>query len=123
MFGNEKSTKDRQKERERKKRGTRKYGQAKLKHSRMGVYSCFYVLAAVLIVAACILISFLMSGKTAGFIGGLGILSIVLGILGVRAGMKGLREREKNYITCKIGIVGNMLFLVFLLMIFIGGLR
>ena len=29
MFGNEKSTKDRQKERERKKRGTRKYGQAK----------------------------------------------------------------------------------------------
>ena len=32
MFGNEKSTKDRQKERERKKRGTRKYGQAKLKH-------------------------------------------------------------------------------------------
>ena len=63
MFGNEKSTKDRQKERERKKRGTRKYGQAKLKHSRMGVYSCFYVLAAVLIVAACILISFLINDK------------------------------------------------------------
>ena len=47
MFGNEKSTKDRQKERERKKRGTRKYGQAKLKHTRMGVKNSFYVNEAV----------------------------------------------------------------------------
>ena len=123
MFGNERNVKDRKREKEYKKRGTRKYGQAKLKHSRMGRHSCVYGLLGILVLAVCIFTAFWMHGKAVGFIGGFGLLSIVLGILGVRAGIKGLREREKNYSTCKIGIVGNTVLLIFLLAIFIGGLK
>ena len=44
MGAGKKDARDRQKEQEkgRKKRGSRKYGQAKMKHSRMGIYSCVY---------------------------------------------------------------------------------
>ena len=86
MFGNGKSAEERQREKDRKKRGTRKYGQAKYKHSHMGVVSC------------------------------------VLSILGINAAVKGFRERERNYITCKIGLPVNGIVLILFLVIFIGGL-
>ena len=39
MFGNKKSAQEKALEKERKKYGTRKYGQTVLKHSRMGIWS------------------------------------------------------------------------------------
>lgn len=123
MAGNERNARERQRERDRKKRGTRKYGQAKLKHSRMGVYSCFYAGITICILAAGILTAYMTAGSAAGIVGGMGILSVFLGILGLRAGIKGLREREKNYITCRVGIILNVLVLLLLILIFTGGLR
>ena len=123
-MGMAKSTKDRQKEKEkeRKKRGSRKYGQAKFKHSRMGIYSCVYAGASLAILLICILAAFVMRGNTFGIIGGLGIVSIVLAAFGIRAGVKGMREREKRYITCKAGIAGNIVILLGLAARFLGGL-
>ena len=63
-----------------------------------------------------------MRGNTFGIIGGLGIISIVLAALGIRAGVKGMREREKRYITCKAGITVNIIILLGLAAIFLGGL-
>ena len=40
MFGIGKSAEERQREKERKKRGARKYGQTNYKHSRKGIVSC-----------------------------------------------------------------------------------
>lgn len=123
-MGMAKSTKDRKKEKEkdRKKRGSRKYGQAKFKHSRMGIYSCVYAGGSLAILLICILAAFVMRGNTFGIIGGLGIISIVLAALGIRAGVKGMREREKRYITCKAGITLNIIILLGLAAIFLGGL-
>ena len=121
-MGMAKSTKDRQKEKDRKKRGSRKYGQAKFKHSRMGIYSCVFAGGALAILLICILAAFVMRGKTFGLIGGLGIVAIVLAALGVRASVKGMREREKRYITCKAGMAGNIVILLGLAAIFLGGL-
>ncbi len=58
MGAGKKDAKHRQKEKEkdRKKRGSRKYGQAKLKHSRMGIYSCVYAGCALAILLICILL-------------------------------------------------------------------
>ncbi len=120
-MGMAKSTKDRQKEKEkdRKKRGSRKYGQAKFKHSlRMGIYSCVYAGGALTILLICILAAFVMRGNTFGLIGGMGIVSIVLAALGIRASVKGMREREKRYITCKAGMAGNIVILLGLAAIF-----
>lgn len=46
MFGNKKSAQEKALEKERKKYGTRKYGQTVLKHSRMGIWSCWYAAGA-----------------------------------------------------------------------------
>ncbi|WP_122641888.1 DUF6142 family protein [Luxibacter massiliensis] len=114
--------KQREKEHGRKKRGSRKYGQAKQKHSRMGVHSLIYAGLSLSLLLICILIAFVMKGNTFSFIGGLGIVSMVLAIFGIRASVKGMREREKRYITCKLGIAGNILILLGLISIFVGGL-
>lgn len=105
-----------------KKRTLRKYGQARLKHSRMGKYSCYLALSSFLVLTVSVLTAFFMRGKTVGFLGGLGILAVVLAGLGIRAGVKGRREREKSYVTCWIGIAGNLVILTGLVMIFFGGL-
>lgn len=123
MFGNGKDAEDRQKQKERKKRGTRKYGQAKYKHSHMGIVSCSCAGAALVLLAGCILYAYLARGAAAGIVGGIAIVSLILSILGIRAAAKGFRERERNYLTCKIGLPGSALVLLLLLVIFIGGLR
>lgn len=125
MGAGKKDAKERQreKEKERKKRGSRKYGQAKMKHSRMGIYSCVYAGLSFALILSCILIAFVMRGNTWGFVGGMGIVSVILAVIGIRSSIKGMREREKNYITCKAGLAGNILILLGLITIFIGGLR
>lgn len=122
MFGKEKNAEERQKEKERKKRGTRKYGQAKYKYSRMGAISCGCAAAALLLLAGCILYAYLARGAAAGIISGIAVVSLVLSIMGIRAAVKGFRERERNYLTCKIGLPGSTLVLILFLAIFIGGL-
>lgn len=105
-----------------KNRTIRKYGQASLKHSHMGVHSLIYGAASLALVIACIGTAFVMRGETYSFIGGLGILAILGTGFGMRAGIKGLRERERKYLTCKVGIVLNGLILFGLILIFLGGL-
>ena len=121
MFGKGKSTEERMREKERKKRGTRRYGQANLRHSHMGIYSCWFATGSFAILLGSILIAFFMHGETGGFIGGFGILSIVLAVMGIRAGVTGLRDRETNYLTCKIGMSVSIVVLLVLVVIFIGG--
>lgn len=65
----------------------------------------------------------LRGAQRAGIVGGIAIVSLILSILGIRAAAKGFRERERNYLTCKIGLPGSALVLLLFLVIFIGGLR
>ena len=122
MGTQKKDAKAKQKEKTQKKGRFRKYGQTKLKHSRMGIYSCVYAAISFVLLLICILIAFVMRGNTFGIIGGIGILSIVLAVFGIRASIKGMREREKRYITCKAGMAGNIVILLGLILIFLGGL-
>lgn len=110
-------------EREKKKCSSGKYGQTKRKHSRMGIYACVQAGLSFAMILICIFIAFVLRGKTWGFIGGLGLISVILAISGVRFAIKGMRERERKYITCKAGLAGNIVILVGLLTIFIGGLK
>ncbi|MGC4018992.1 MAG: hypothetical protein QM793_07045 [Muricomes sp.] len=122
-MGTEKrDAKAKQKEKKQKQGGSRKYGQAKLKHSRMGIYSCIYAAISLALLLTCILIAFVMRGNTFGIVGGVGIISIVLAGFGIRASRKGMLEREKRYTTCKAGLAGNIVILLLLAAIFLGGL-
>ena len=54
MFGIGKSEEERRREKERKKRGMRKYGQSYLKPSRRGRISCWCTGGSLVILAGCI---------------------------------------------------------------------
>ena len=123
MFGNGKSAEERQREKERKKRGARKYGQAKYKHSHMGVVSCVLAGASIAALGGCILYSYLVRGAAPGIVGGIAVIAFALSVLGINAAVKGFRERERNYITCRIGLPVSGVVLILFLAIFIGGLR
>lgn len=122
MPANNRNAERRKQEKERKKYETGKYGQVQLKHSRGGIRSCGYAAAAFVILSAAILLAFCQHGNSQGFAGGLGALSIVAVILGIRSSVAGRRERDRKYRTCWIGLVLNVFLLLFLLGIFIGGL-
>lgn len=123
MFVMGKNAEQRQKEKERKQRGARKYGRAKLKNSRKGILSCMSGAGALLILFGCVLYAFAARGEAAGIVGGIAIISLLLSAWGIRCAMRGFRERERNYLTCKIGLPVNAAALILFFAIFIGGLR
>lgn len=118
-------TKERDRERDRKKdkkkRGNRKYGQAKLKYSKKGITSCVIAGAVAFVILSSVVITYLYKGKAAGYIGGLGVSALLFAGAGIMQGIRGFKERDKDYRTCKVGIGLNIFFLVSLLVFFLGG--
>lgn len=112
---------ERGKKRDKKKRGNRKYGQAKLKHSKKGITSCVVAGAVALVILSSVVITYLYRGKAAGYIGGLGVSALLFAGAGIMQGIRGFKERDKDYRTCKVGIGLNIFFLVSLLVFFLGG--
>lgn len=103
------------------KRGSRKYGQARLKHSKKGMMSCACAAAISLVLLLLVYTAYLHRGGASGYIGGLGVSTLIFAWIGVTMGIRGLREREKNYTTCRVGIaVNSFLVLCFILLFFRG---
>ena len=107
---------------ERKKRGNRKYGQAKLRHAKKGIYSLMMAIMVVIIFVILILTAFLHKGQSSAIIGSFGLFTIILAVIGLVIGVKGFRERDKNYVTCKWGIGLNGFILFSLISMFIRGI-
>ena len=121
LLGREK-TREKDRIKERRKRGNRKYGQAKFKHARKGIISCMTAALVSAILLALIITAFLKKGQSAVIIGSFGIFAVILSIIGFVTGIRGFKERDKNYLTCKIGVGVNGVVLVSLIGIFIRGL-
>jgi len=108
--------------RERRKRGKRKYGQAKLKHAKRGVISSALSAGVFVLLTILLAVAYYSKGTAAPIIGGLGLIAVVLAGCGFYMGMRGFKEREKDYLTCKIGVVCSGLFILGFIMIFCRGL-
>lgn len=121
LLGREK-TREKDRIKERKKRGNRKYGQARLKHARKGIISCMAAVLVAAIVLLLIISAFLKKGHLTAIVGSFGIFAVILAIIGLYNGIRGFKEREKNYLTCKVGIGVNGAFLGILIGIFVRGL-
>ena len=103
---------ERSRERERRARGRRKYGQAKLKHAKRGIISCVIAAVTLFSVTGSLVVTYVNGGSSGIFIGILGMLTMILSGVGIYCAYRGFREREKDYLTCKIGMGFNILFLV-----------
>ena len=116
------SERERNRERERRARGSRKYGQAKLKHAKKGILSCVLAGATGLLLTTMLVIAYTSGGTAGAYIGGLGLGAMILAVIGTHAAFRGFKEREKDYLTCKIGIGCNIFFLIGFIAIFCRGL-
>ena len=73
------------------------------------------------VIAGLIGMAFMNKGKSAAMVGSFGVFDMILACIGIVTGVKGFKERDKNYLTCKIGIVVNGLILLALILVFIRG--
>ena len=76
-------------------------------------------IGSLLAFGAAIFYAFIQYGVLIGLVG---LGTVALSIAGVTLGVRGLKERDKNYLTCRIGIGVNGLFLLGLAGLFIRGL-
>jgi len=111
-----------QREKERRRKGKRKYGQAKLKHAKRGVYSCILAGVVCVLLGTLLGIAYFSNGTAAPIIGGVGLTALVLSGYSLYMGIRGFKEREKNYLTCKIGVGCSGFFILGFIIIFCRGL-
>lgn len=111
-----------QRERERKKKGRRKYGQAKLKHAKRGILSCTLSSVVLVLLVVLLAVAYFSRGTAAPIVGALGLIAVMLAGLSFYFGWRGFREREKEYLTCKIGVGCSGLFILGFIIIFCRGL-
>lgn len=109
------------KAREKQRKRITKYGQAKPRHARKGIYSCCYAFVVLLLLLLMFQISFREKGDVGMILGFAGLGTMALAGIGVWLGGRGMKEREKNYITCKVGIGINLAVFLGLTAIFIRG--
>ena len=102
-----------------KKSISQKVSRAKKKHSKMGKVSCIFAGAAFLFLGAAVLISFFELKEANPLLGGFGASSIVLAFMGIKASMRGRKEKDRRHLTCNIGVVLNILLLIGLVIIYI----
>lgn len=107
---------------QRKKMIRTKYGQTPLRHARKGVYSCIYGVVVCILLFLMLIISYVSKGEVGVIFGLIGLGTLVLALMGLLLGLRGFRERNKNYTTCKVGIGMNSMILLGMAAIFIRGL-
>ncbi len=101
---------------------SRKYGQVKMRHSKRGVYSCLFAFCVLVTQGVLMYTAYASHGQAPEIVGGLAFMSILMAGIGVFHGIKGFREREKNYIMCKIGVISNALVILLYIGLFVRGL-
>lgn len=115
-------TRSEQKSRERRRRQRQRYGKTKLKHSKRGIISCGISVGVVALCVIAFVVAYNKAGHAAMFIGGLGIVALILTGIGLYMGIRGFKERNKNYRTCLIGTIVNGVFLLGMFLTFCRGL-
>ena len=120
----EAKAKKRAKEREkrRKKMIRTKYGQTQRRHAKKGIKSCIYAFFAIFFLFLMIASSFVENGQVGVLMGIAGFMILALAVKGAQMAVQGLKERDKNYITCKIGLGCNAAVLLCVFAIFVRGL-
>ncbi len=101
-------------EKERQKRRFYKHGQVRLKHSKRGMISSALALTSSFLMLLIFSVSYISRGEVTIFIGLTGLMALAMSVAGLEQGIKGFKEREKNYVSCKGGIACNgVLLLIF----------
>ncbi len=110
------------KKKERKRGTVRKYGQAPLKHAKRGIMSLTIAGTVLFVTLLMIALAYRSGGESGIYTGVLGLAAAVLSCVGIYLGVRGFRERDSRYVTCRFGIGVNIFTLVLLIGIFLRGI-
>ena len=99
-----------------------RYGQRQKKHAKRGLQSCLLAAVGVSLVIMMLVNSFKAKGDISILYGLAGFVIPVIAWRGLVYAIRGFNEREKNYITCKIGAGCNGALIFCMCAIFIRGL-
>ena len=69
-----------------------------------------------------LIVDIMNKGNVNILMGFFGLGTCAMAVIGIWLGIKGFREREKIYTTCKVGITVNAVFLVAMVALFVRGL-
>lgn len=94
-----------------------KYKFVKKEHAENGKVSIGIAVGAISMFVAAALISLVFRGAAGVYVGGLGLMTILLSFLGCFAGMRGLAEKKCSHVFCWIGIAANGLMAAVLLLL------
>ena len=106
---------------EREKRRSGKYGQVTLKHSHRGIISCMMAGVVLFLLALIFSVSYVSKGDVSIFVGFIGLAALWTSLTGVSRGLNGLKERDKKYVACRIGVGVNGFFSLILILLFVRG--
>lgn len=111
-----------EREKRRKKMIRTKYGQAPRRHAKKGIKSCIYAFFSMFFLFLLISSAFVENGQVGVLLGLAGFMIVALAVAGTKNAVYGFKERDKNYITCKIGLGCNAAVLLCMFAIFVRGL-
>ncbi len=111
-----------EREKRRRKMLRTKYGQTPRKHAKRGMQSFALAVIVLFLLFLMLASSFFSRGQVSTMLGALGLAAAAIAGMGVYLGIKGFKERDKNYITCRLGIICNVIVLLGMTAIFIRGL-
>lgn len=104
------------------KRRSQKFGQVKRQHSKRGVASCMTGILSLFFLILIFSAAYINREESGILLGFMGIGVLFMSISGFRKAKEGFKERERDYITCKIGAAVNGTFIVLLILIYLRGL-
>ena len=111
----------RKREKERQRRRYYKHGQVKLKHSKRGMISSGLAFTSAFLVILIFFFSDKRMGVVTILVGRTGRMVLAMTAIGIEQGIKGFKEREKNYVSCKSGIACNAVLLLIFIATYIRG--
>lgn len=91
------------------------------KHTKQGMLSSALGMAALILLALGVYLSYQMSGNAGSYTGLLGLFSMLFAAVGFVLALKGFQEEDAYYLFSQIGVVLNgLLFVVWVLIFIIG---
>ena len=90
--------------------------------ARRGVRSATIGAIVLFVFVILVLLSFVNKGNLPAIIGSVSLIAVVFAVIGLIQGISGFRERNKEYLACKIGVGMNGFTLLVALALFIRGI-
>lgn len=98
-----------------------KYKFAKKEYARQGKISTGIAAVSLFLFFVAVLVSFSFGGQAGMYVGGLGLMIMLLSIFGLIVGIRGFSEKKCSHTFCTIGTVANgLIAVVFVILISLG---